>query len=102
MLYASGKQPLVDFLEGEELGLFIDKKAEIEDATEFTHEYMYDMIHPPKTITTQKFARPKGPAGRKGTKRMTSRGASGGGSAKSGAASGGVSNESASINLDGF
>lgn len=101
MLYASGKQPLVDFLESEEMGLFIDKKAEIEDATEFTHEYMYDMIHPPKTITKQKFARPKGPAGRKGTKRMTSRGASGGASAKSGAA-GGVSNESASINLDGF
>ena len=31
MLYASGKQPLVDFLEGEEIGLVIDKKAEIED-----------------------------------------------------------------------
>ena len=70
-------------------------------ATDFTHEYIYDMIHPPKTITKQKFARPKGPAGRKGTKRMTSRGASGG-SAKSEGAAVGVSNESVAINLDGF
>lgn len=73
MLYASGKQPVVDFIESEAVGLLIDKKAEIEDATDFTHEYLYNMIHPPKTVQKAKFARPKGPSGRKGTARMTGR-----------------------------
>ncbi|KAK3101737.1 hypothetical protein FSP39_005974 [Pinctada imbricata] len=67
MLYSSCKSPLIDDLEG--MGLEIAKKLEIDDPKELSEENIYDELHPKKNVATQKFAKPKGPAGR-GPRRM--------------------------------
>eukprot|EP00039_Didymoeca_costata_P018582 m.334086 g.334086 ORF g.334086 m.334086 type:complete len:357 (-) comp17284_c0_seq1:154-1224(-) len=72
MLYASCKAPLLDIIE-QDIGITITKKLEIDDGTEFSHEEFYNTLHPVKQVHTMKFARPKGPAGRKGSSRLTSR-----------------------------
>jgi len=72
MLYASCKSPLLDLIEGE-LKIEVTRKMEIENGTEFTHEEFYNSLHPVKQVHTLKFARPKGPGGRKGTSRMVGR-----------------------------
>lgn len=73
MLYASCKAPLLDVIEGD-LGIVVEKKLEIENGTEFTFEEFNLSLHPIAQVHGLKFARPKGPGGRKGSKsRLTSR-----------------------------
>eukprot|EP00041_Stephanoeca_diplocostata_P006349 m.80815 g.80815 ORF g.80815 m.80815 type:complete len:355 (+) comp16317_c0_seq1:83-1147(+) len=72
MLYSTAKAPLLAVIE-QEIGIEVTKKLEIEDGAEFTVDNFYTSIHPPVQVVTQKFARPKGPAGRKGTSRLTGR-----------------------------
>lgn len=69
MLYSSSKGPFTDYLESG-LGMEIAKKIEIDDGAELTEEFVYDEVHPKKTIVKKQFDRPKGPAGR-GPRRVT-------------------------------
>ncbi|CAD5111925.1 DgyrCDS1186 [Dimorphilus gyrociliatus] len=63
MLYSSCKAPFIDNIE-ESLGMEIIKKIEVDAAEEITKDFIYDEVHPKKNIVKQKFAKPKGPAGR--------------------------------------
>ena len=47
-------------------------QLEIEDGKEFTVDEFYTALHPARSVVNQKFARPRGPSGRKGTSRLTS------------------------------
>ena len=78
--FRSAKAPLLEQIEGEELEIKVERRLEIQNGTEFTHENFYSTLHPVEQVHALKFARPKGPGGRKGTRRMTrpSRGSSGG------------------------
>jgi twinfilin len=80
MLYASCKSPLLDVIE-KEMEIAIVKKMEIENGTEFTHEEFYKTLHPIEQVHSLKFARPKGPGGRKGasSRARPQRGSSGSG-----------------------
>lgn len=49
MLYASCKGPLLNCIEGE-LEIKVDRKLEIENGTEFTHEEFYNTLHPVKQV----------------------------------------------------
>eukprot|EP00037_Helgoeca_nana_P000222 m.20755 g.20755 ORF g.20755 m.20755 type:complete len:350 (+) comp10284_c0_seq2:1842-2891(+) len=75
MIYSTAKSPLLLQIEGE-IGIVVAKKLEIEDGTEFTIDEFYTALHPARSVVSQKFARPKGPAGRKGSSRLTSRASS--------------------------
>lgn len=68
MLYSACKNTFISQLE-ETLKLEIEKKLEIDDASELTEEFLYDELHPKKNIATMKFEKPKGPA-RKGPRKL--------------------------------
>ncbi|TWW75845.1 Twinfilin-1 [Takifugu flavidus] len=70
MLYSSCKNHLVDWVEGE-LKLPIDKKMEIDEGDELTSDLLYDEVHPKQHAHKQAFAKPKGPAGKRGGRRIT-------------------------------
>ncbi|KAM4722482.1 twinfilin-2 isoform 2-T2 [Rhinophrynus dorsalis] len=69
MLYSSCKNRL---LESVEQGFLLDiaKKIEIEEGSELTAEFLYDEVHPKQHAFKQAFAKPKGPAGKRGQKRL--------------------------------
>ncbi|KAI1882302.1 hypothetical protein AGOR_G00249280 [Albula goreensis] len=69
MLYSSCKNPLVDMVEGN-LNIEIAKKIEIDDGDEVTGDFLYEEVHPKQHAHKQKFAKPKGPAGKRGGRRM--------------------------------
>lgn len=71
MLYSSCKAPLLEVIE-QQLGVELARKLEIDDPSELTEANIYNEVHPPKNVAKQKFAKPKGPAGR-GPKRLTKR-----------------------------
>eukprot|EP00730_Choanoeca_flexa_P008564 TRINITY_DN12506_c0_g1_i2.p2 TRINITY_DN12506_c0_g1~~TRINITY_DN12506_c0_g1_i2.p2 ORF type:complete len:341 (+),score=75.05 TRINITY_DN12506_c0_g1_i2:2939-3961(+) len=68
MMYSTCKGPLIDLLEGD-LSVELAKKLEIGEASEFTQEWLYDQLHPAKTVFKQKFSRPSRPG--KGGRRLT-------------------------------
>uniref|UniRef100_A0A3Q4N3B5 Twinfilin-1 n=1 Tax=Neolamprologus brichardi TaxID=32507 RepID=A0A3Q4N3B5_NEOBR len=70
MLYSSCKNPLVDMVENN-LQLEIEKKLEIENGEELTSDFLYEEVHPKQHAHKQRFAKPKGPAGKKGGRRIT-------------------------------
>ncbi|KAM4651610.1 twinfilin-2 [Discoglossus pictus] len=69
MLYSSCKNRLLDSVE-QDFQLDIAKKIEIEEGAELTAEFLYDEVHPKQHAFKQAFAKPKGPAGKRGQKRL--------------------------------
>ncbi|XP_067424189.1 WD repeat-containing protein 82 isoform X1 [Emydura macquarii macquarii] len=69
MLYSSCKSRLLDTVE-QQFSLEITKKIEIEDGAELTAEFLYDEVHPKQHAFKQAFAKPKGPVGKRGQKRL--------------------------------
>uniref|UniRef100_A0A9L0RGU1 Twinfilin actin binding protein 2 n=1 Tax=Equus caballus TaxID=9796 RepID=A0A9L0RGU1_HORSE len=69
MLYSSCKSRLLDSVE-QDFQLEISKKIEIGDGAELTAEFLYDEVHPKQHAFKQAFAKPKGPGGKRGHKRL--------------------------------
>ncbi|XP_038637018.1 twinfilin-1-like [Scyliorhinus canicula] len=69
MLYSSCKSPLIDMLD-KQIALEITKKIEIDDGNELTADFLYGEIHPKQHAHRQIFAKPKGPAGKRGIRRL--------------------------------
>ncbi|XP_071900635.1 twinfilin-2 isoform X1 [Anas platyrhynchos] len=69
MLYSSCKSRLLDTVE-QDFCLEIAKKIEIDDGAELTAEFLYDEVHPKQHAFKQAFAKPKGPVGKRGQKRL--------------------------------
>ncbi|XP_051886172.1 twinfilin-1b isoform X2 [Pristis pectinata] len=69
MLYSSCKNPLIDMVE-KQLSLEITKKIEIGDGNELTPDFLYEEVHPKQHAHRQIFAKPKGPAGKRGIRRL--------------------------------
>ncbi|NXN94707.1 TWF2 protein, partial [Rhinopomastus cyanomelas] len=69
MLYSSCKSRLLDTVE-QEFCLEIAKKIEIDDGSELTAEFLYEEVHPKQHAFKQAFAKPKGPVGKRGQKRL--------------------------------
>ncbi|XP_061629713.1 twinfilin-1-like isoform X4 [Phyllopteryx taeniolatus] len=70
MLYSSCKNPLVDMVENQ-LKIEIEKKLEIDNGDDLTSDFMYDEVHPKQHAHKQAFAKPKGPQGKRGGRRIT-------------------------------
>ncbi|XP_028810395.1 twinfilin-1b [Denticeps clupeoides] len=70
MLYSSCKNPLIDTVENH-LRIEIAKKLEIDNSDELTSEFLYEEVHPKQHAHKQAFAKPKGPAGKRGGRRIT-------------------------------
>ncbi|XP_036962405.1 twinfilin-1a [Acanthopagrus latus] len=70
MLYSSCKNPLVDMVENN-LRIEIEKKLEIDNGDELTSDFLYEEVHPKQYAHKQAFAKPRGPAGTKGGRRIT-------------------------------
>lgn len=45
-------------------------QLEIDDGDELTEEFLYDEVHPKQYAHKQAFAKPRGPAGKRGHKRL--------------------------------
>lgn len=45
-------------------------QLEIDDGDELTDEFLYDEVHPKQHQHKQAFAKPRGPAGKRGHKRL--------------------------------
>lgn len=70
MLYSSCKNPLIDMVENN-LQIEVEKKLEIENGEELTGDFLYEEVHPKQHAHKQAFAKPKGPAGKRGGRRIT-------------------------------
>ncbi|KAM9468287.1 twinfilin-1-like [Clarias gariepinus] len=70
MLYSSCKNPLIDTVENK-LQIEIAKKLEIDNGDEITSDFMYEEVHPKQHAHKQAFAKPKGPTGKRGGRRIT-------------------------------
>uniref|UniRef100_A0A7N6BII2 Twinfilin-1 n=1 Tax=Anabas testudineus TaxID=64144 RepID=A0A7N6BII2_ANATE len=70
MLYSSCKNPLVDMVENK-LQIEIAKKLEIDNGDEINSDFLYEEVHPKQHAHKQAFAKPKGPAGKRGGRRIT-------------------------------
>ncbi|XP_022526993.2 twinfilin-1b [Astyanax mexicanus] len=70
MLYSSCKNPLIDTVE-KNLRIEVAKKLEIDNGDELTSDYMYEEVHPKQHAHKQAFAKPKGPTGKRGGRRIT-------------------------------
>lgn len=52
-------------------GLNVDLvQLEIDDGNELTEEFLYEEVHPKQHAHKQAFAKPQGPAGKRGHKRL--------------------------------
>ncbi|XP_029008114.1 twinfilin-2 isoform X2 [Betta splendens] len=69
MLYSSCKSRLLDEVE-KDYHLEVAKKLEIDNGDELTEEFLYDEVHPKQHAHKQAFAKPRGPAGKRGHKRL--------------------------------
>ncbi|MBN3311829.1 TWF2 protein, partial [Atractosteus spatula] len=69
MLYSSCKSRLLDEVE-QDLQLEIAKKMEIDSGEELTADFLYEEVHPKQHAFKQAFAKPRGPAGKRGMKRL--------------------------------
>nr|XP_055047612.1 twinfilin-1a [Misgurnus anguillicaudatus] len=70
MLYSSCKNPLLDMVE-KELQMEVEKKLEIDNGDELTADFLYSEVHPKQHAHKQAFAKPRGPTGRRGDRRIT-------------------------------
>ncbi|KAL3058805.1 hypothetical protein OYC64_010867 [Pagothenia borchgrevinki] len=69
MLYSSCKSRLLEDVE-KDYHLEVAKKLEIDDGDELTEDFLYDEVHPKQHAHKQAFAKPCGPAGKRGHKRL--------------------------------
>uniref|UniRef100_A0ABM5GFW7 Twinfilin-1 n=1 Tax=Pogona vitticeps TaxID=103695 RepID=A0ABM5GFW7_9SAUR len=69
MLYSSCKSPLLEIVE-RQLWIPVIRKIEIDDGEELTADFLYEEIHPKQHAHKQTFAKPKGPAGKRGIRRL--------------------------------
>ncbi|XP_020339390.1 twinfilin-2 isoform X1 [Oncorhynchus kisutch] len=69
MLYSSCKNPLLDEVE-RDYRLDIAKKIEIDGGEGLTEEFLYEEVHPIEHTLKQVFAKPRGPGGKRGNKRL--------------------------------
>ncbi|MGH0137318.1 UNVERIFIED_CONTAM: hypothetical protein FKN15_069954, partial [Acipenser sinensis] len=69
MLYSSCKNPLIDMVENQ-LEMEVEKKLEIDDGDELTADFLYEEVHPKQHAHKQTFAKPKGPTGKRGIRRL--------------------------------
>ncbi|XP_048879146.1 twinfilin-2-like isoform X3 [Brienomyrus brachyistius] len=69
MLYSSCKSRLLEEVE-RDYHLEITKKMEIDSGEELTEEFLYEEVHPKHHALKQAFAKPRGPAGKRGNKRL--------------------------------
>ncbi|XP_031424157.1 twinfilin-2 isoform X1 [Clupea harengus] len=69
MLYSSCKSRLLEDVE-RDFHLEVAKKMEIDSGEELTEEFLYDEVHPKQHAFKQAFAKPRGPAGKRGNKRI--------------------------------
>nr|XP_020453753.1 twinfilin-2 isoform X2 [Monopterus albus] len=69
MLYSSCKSQLLEEVE-KDYHLEVAKKLEIDNGDELTEEFLYDEVHPKQYAHKQAFAKPRGPAGKRGHKRL--------------------------------
>lgn len=46
------------------------KQMEIDSGEELTEEFLYEEVHPKQHALKQAFAKPRGPAGKRGNKRL--------------------------------
>ncbi|KFQ28827.1 Twinfilin-1, partial [Mesitornis unicolor] len=69
MLYSSCKSPLLEIVE-RQLWMQIIRKIEIDDGDELTADFLYEEVHPKQHAHKQSFAKPKGPAGKRGIRRL--------------------------------
>ncbi|XP_056595341.1 twinfilin-1a [Triplophysa dalaica] len=72
MLYSSCKNPLLDMVENT-LQMEVEKKLEIDNGDDLTADFLYDEVHPKQHAHKQAFAKPRGPPGRRGDRRITKR-----------------------------
>ncbi|RWS29737.1 twinfilin-2-like isoform X3 [Leptotrombidium deliense] len=71
MLYSSCRNALVTAIQDEtRFGIAIDKRLESDDPEELTKAYILDELHPKENVEKNKFEKPKGPAGKRGAKRL--------------------------------
>ncbi|KAL0978057.1 hypothetical protein UPYG_G00165390 [Umbra pygmaea] len=69
MLYSSCKNRLLDEVE-RDYHLEIAKKLEIDGGDGLTEEFLYEEVHPIEHTLKQAFAKPRGPGGKRGNKRI--------------------------------
>uniref|UniRef100_A0A8C5N0I1 Twinfilin-1 n=1 Tax=Leptobrachium leishanense TaxID=445787 RepID=A0A8C5N0I1_9ANUR len=69
MLYSSCKSPLLHVIENQ-MQMEVVKKIEIDNGEELTSDFLYDEVHPKQHAHKQNFAKPKGPAGKRGIRRL--------------------------------
>uniref|UniRef100_A0A8C4FSP7 ADF-H domain-containing protein n=1 Tax=Denticeps clupeoides TaxID=299321 RepID=A0A8C4FSP7_9TELE len=69
MLYSSCRNRLLDEVE-RDYHLEIAKKMEIDSGEGLTEEFLYEEVHPKQSSLKQAFAKPRGPAGKRGNKRL--------------------------------
>ncbi|XP_053110778.1 twinfilin-1 isoform X2 [Hemicordylus capensis] len=69
MLYSSCKSPLLEIAE-RQLWMQIIRKIEIDDGDELTADFLYEEVHPKQHAHTRNFAKPRGPAGKRGIRRL--------------------------------
>uniref|UniRef100_A0A2D4H2T4 Twinfilin-1 n=1 Tax=Micrurus lemniscatus lemniscatus TaxID=129467 RepID=A0A2D4H2T4_MICLE len=69
MLYSSCKSPLLEIAE-RQLWIQIIRKIEIDDGDKLTAEFLYEEVHPKQHAHKQSFAKPKGPVGKRGIRRL--------------------------------
>ncbi|XP_025064508.1 twinfilin-1 [Alligator sinensis] len=69
MLYSSCKNPLLEIVESQ-LWMQIIRKIEIDNGDELTPEFLYEEVHPKQHGHKQSFPKPKGPAGKRGIRRL--------------------------------
>ncbi|NXW09887.1 TWF1 protein, partial [Fregetta grallaria] len=69
MLYSSCKSPLLEIVE-RQLWMQIIRKIEIDNGDELTADFLYEEVHPKQHAHKQSFAKPRGPAGKRGIRRL--------------------------------
>ncbi|XP_066553782.1 twinfilin-2 isoform X1 [Amia ocellicauda] len=69
MLYSSCKSRLLDEVE-QTLHIEVAKKIETDSGAELTAEFLYEEVHPKQHAFKQAFSKPRGPAGKRGHKRL--------------------------------
>ncbi|XP_026162298.1 twinfilin-2-like isoform X2 [Mastacembelus armatus] len=69
MLYSSCKNRLLDEVE-RDYHLEVTKKMEIDSGDGLTEDFLYEEVHPMEHTLKQAFAKPRGPGGKRGNKRL--------------------------------
>ncbi|XP_033114603.1 twinfilin-1-like [Anneissia japonica] len=69
MLYSTCKAPFLSRIAGE-FNIEVAKSIEVDDASELTEDFIYQEVHPVRNLHRPTFAKPKGPAGKRGVRRL--------------------------------